>query len=113
MKKLFIGCLLSLSVVCIAQERYVNIDGQKFRIKTGDTGGVTVLFENGMSDSLEVWHSIPDSVAAFAKYFLYDRADIGKSDTSRRARTIPNMVNELRGILNSKGIIMLFRNTRS
>ena len=104
MKKYFIGCLLSLSVVCIAQERYANIDGQKFRIKTGGIGEVTVLFENGMSDSLEVWQSIPDSVAAFAKYFQYDRADIGKSDTSRQARTIPNIVNELKGILKAENI---------
>ena len=81
------------------QERYVVIDQQKFRIKEFGMGDITVIFESGMSDSLEVWGEIPDSVAKYARVFLYDRADIGKSDTSRVERTIPNMVNELRAIL--------------
>jgi pimeloyl-ACP methyl ester carboxylesterase len=87
-----------------SQERYVEIEGQKFRIKDFGKGNVTVIFENGMSDSIEVWGSIPDSVAAFAKVFLYDRADIGKSDTSRQERTIPNMISELRNILHQEEI---------
>ena len=52
-----------------------------------------------MSDSLEVWGTIPDSVAKFARVFLYDRADIGKSDLSHNERTIPNIVSELKNIL--------------
>jgi predicted esterase YcpF (UPF0227 family) len=61
-----------------------------------------------MSDSLEAWGSIPDSVARFAHVFLYDRADIGKSDSSRQKRTIPNMVIELRSILNQQNIRPLY-----
>lgn len=57
-----------------------------------------------MSESLEVWGSIPDSVAKFASVFLYDRADIGKSDTSRVKRTIPNMVAELKLVLGKEAI---------
>lgn len=91
--------LLSLSVAAYCQERFVNVEGQKFRIKELGQGRVTVLFESGMSDSIEVWGAIPDSVSKFARVFLYDRADIGKSDTSRQERTIPNMVSELRQIL--------------
>jgi pimeloyl-ACP methyl ester carboxylesterase len=86
------------------QERYVNIDGQKFRIKEYGSGDITVIFESGMSDSLEAWGVIPDTVASFAHVFLYDRADIGKSDTSRQKRTIPNMVLELRSILDQENI---------
>ena len=74
------------------QERYANIDGQKFLIKESGVGNVTVIFESGMPDSLEAWGSIPDTVASYAHVFLYDRADIGKSDSSRLKRIIPNMV---------------------
>ena len=49
-----------------SQERYVEIEGQKFRIKDFGKGNVTVIFENGMSDSIEVWGSIPDSIAKIA-----------------------------------------------
>ena len=95
-----LSCFLSLC----GQERYADINGQKFRIKEYGRGNLTVIFESGMSDSLETWGSIPDSVALFAKVFLYDRADIGKSDPSRQERTIPNIVSELRSILEHEKI---------
>lgn len=104
MKK-FLTIVLLLSCSCLfSQERYTNIDGQKFRIKVMGKGDITVIFESGMSDSLEVWDSIPDSISKFTRVFLYDRADIGKSDTSALERTIPNVVNELRKILKQEDI---------
>ncbi|MGA2408502.1 MAG: hypothetical protein ABSF81_17390 [Bacteroidales bacterium] len=80
MKNVFAFILLFLCLNLQGQERYVSIDGQKFRIKEFGVGDVTVIFENGMSDSLEAWGAIPDTVALFAHVFFYDRADIGKSD---------------------------------
>lgn len=104
MKVILILMFLSFGLFLNAQEKYVNIDGQKFRVEESGTGDVTVIFENGMSDSLEAWGSIPDTVSLFARVFLYDRADIGKSDTSQQKRTIPNMVLELKNILNQENI---------
>lgn len=86
------------------QLRYSEINGQKFRFNELGTGRITVIFESGMSDSLEAWGSIPEKVSSFARVFLYDRADIGKSDFSRQERTIPNMVSELKSILDKEKI---------
>jgi pimeloyl-ACP methyl ester carboxylesterase len=97
----FISSII-LIVFCFesyCQERFVNVEGQKFRIKTFGAGEKTVLFESGITDSLEAWGSLPDTIARYSRVFLYDRADIGKSDTSRQVRTIPNIVNELHNIL--------------
>ena len=103
--KIYFALPLLLSCLSLfSQERFVDIEGQKFRIKEFGKGDLTVLFENGMSDSIEVWGSIPDSVATFARVFLYDRADIGKSDTARLPRTIPNQILELRKILAQENI---------
>jgi len=103
--KILLVLILALNCPGLAgQERYVEIEGQKFRIKEFGNGNRTVIFESGMSDSLEVWGAIPDSVATFARVFLYDRADIGKSDTSRQERSVPNMVKELRSILEREHI---------
>lgn len=104
MKTTLLITVWSFCLILNGQERYASIDGQKFRIKESGKGDVTVIFENGMSDSLEAWGSIPDTVSLFARVFLYDRADIGKSDTSRQNRTIPNMVLELKSILNQENI---------
>lgn len=100
---LILGLLLYCSIL-FCQERYISIDQQKFYIKEFGKGDKTVIFENGMSDSLEIWGTIPDMVAKNARVFLYDRLDIGKSGTSRNKRTIPNMVSELRTILNDQDI---------
>lgn len=99
-----IPIILLFSHCVLGQERYVTTDQQKYRIKEYGSGEFTVIFESGMSDSLEIWGSIPDSVSGFARVFLYDRAGIGKSDTSKTARTIPNMVHELRSILKDQDI---------
>jgi pimeloyl-ACP methyl ester carboxylesterase len=104
MKSLLTTLLFSVSLILSGQERYVRIDGQKYRIREFGKGNITVIFESGMSDSLEVWGTIPDSVAMFAHVFLYDRAGIGKSDTSKTERTIPNMLRELRSILENQEI---------
>ncbi len=97
--------LLLLCVGLSGQERFADINEQKFRIMEYGSGSTTVIFENGMSDSLEAWGNIPDTVALFAHVFRYDRADIGKSDSSRQKRTIPNMVSELKNILTHENII--------
>jgi len=104
MRKLIIFFILQYCYCSYGQERYISIEQQKFCIKEWGSGEITVIFESGMSDSLEVWDSIPDSIAKSARVFLYDRADIGKSDTSRLERTIPNMVIELRSILKNQNI---------
>lgn len=95
---------LIFSQCLFSQERYANIEGQKFRIQEYGVGDVTVIFESGMSDSLEAWGSIPNKISSFSRVFIYDRADIGKSDLSRQERTIPNMVSELKSILDHEKI---------
>jgi pimeloyl-ACP methyl ester carboxylesterase len=102
MKKAILLILLVSGSLLYAQEKFVRLNNQNFRIRVLGKGDITVIFESGMSDSLEVWGSIPDSVAKFARVFTYDRADIGKSDTSKTVRTIPNVVFELRSILENQ-----------
>ena len=104
MRQITILLILLFGFFTYSQEKYVSVGQQKYRIKEFGFGEMTVIFENGMSDSLEIWGSIPDSVSKNARVFLYDRADIGKSDTSRLERTIPNMVDELRSILKNQNI---------
>jgi pimeloyl-ACP methyl ester carboxylesterase len=104
MRTIITFTFLCLCLTLYSQERYVNINGEKFRIKEFGSGRLTVIFESGMSDSLEAWGSLPDTIARYEHVFLYDRADIGKSDSSHQKRTIPNMVGELKSILDHEKI---------
>ena len=62
-------------------------------------GSPTVIFENGMGNDFTTWGSIPDSIAFWTRVIRYDRAGIGQSYPSKSARTVPNMVKELRHLL--------------
>ncbi len=100
--KIFTSIIIALSLIGCStkkQERFVDINDSKFHIKEYGNGGSTIIFENGMASSMDTWKSIPDSTAKMSNVFTYDRAGIGKSDTTSTKRTIPNMVNELRQIL--------------
>lgn len=99
MRNAIIIALLTFSFNLFCQETYVTVNNVKHRIKMMGAGEVTVIFESGMSDSIEAWAAISDSVAKFASVFMYDRADIGYSEPSYQKRTIPNMVSELKNIL--------------
>lgn len=85
-------------------ERLVKINDSNFNIKAFGEDGFTVIFENGMGSSMDVWGSIPDSISSLTNVFLYDRAGLGKSDTAAAERTIPNMVEELRLLLKKEEI---------
>jgi len=87
-----------------AQEKYVTVDNQKYRVKEMGQGDIAVIFECGMADSIETWQSIPDSIAKIARVFLYDRPGIGKSDSATTPRTLPNHVKELHDLLNYENI---------
>jgi hypothetical protein len=76
MKKAFILGLMLYCSCLYCQEIYVTIDKQKYYVKEFGKGDITIIFENGMSDSLEIWGAIPDSVAKYARVFLYDRIAI-------------------------------------
>jgi len=85
-------------------ERLVKVNDANFNIKAFGEDGFTVIFENGMGSSMDVWGSIPDSISSLTNVFLYDRAGLGKSDTTAAERTIPNMVDELQLILEKEKI---------
>ncbi|MTI29977.1 alpha/beta fold hydrolase, partial [Xanthovirga aplysinae] len=105
--KIIISVIIALSLTGCStkgQERFVDINDSKFHIKEYGKGSPTVIFENGMASSMDTWKSIPDSISSMSNVLTYDRAGVGKSDTTFTARTIPNMVKELRHILKKEKI---------
>ena len=53
--------VILLNLFLLQQDRFVQIEGHRFRIREFGQGDVTVVFESGMSDELEKWQDIPDS----------------------------------------------------
>lgn len=60
---------------------------------------VTVIMDAGYGDFSKTWDSVLGDIAQFANVLIYDRAGLGKSETSSNPRTSQVMVRELRELL--------------
>ena len=88
----------SLEEVKYKNERS-KINGYELFSKYYINGSPTVLFEAGMGDSNEVWALVQNKISLFTTTFSYDRAGIGRSDTSAIPRTCLDVVEDLSELL--------------
>jgi pimeloyl-ACP methyl ester carboxylesterase len=67
-------------------------------------GTPTVVLDSGLGDSFVSWQKVQPQIAKFTRVCSYDRAGIGYSDSSPRARTSRDIAEELHSLLPAAGI---------
>jgi len=67
-------------------------------------GTPTVVLDSGLGDSFVSWQKVQPEIAKFTQVCSYDRAGIGYSDPSPRARTSHVIAEELNSLLHAAGI---------
>ncbi len=67
-------------------------------------GTPTVILDSGLGDSYFSWHRVQPQIANLTRVCSYDRAGLGYSDSSPRARTSEVFAEELDLLLQSAGI---------
>jgi len=77
----------------------VDIGGQRLHLVRSGTGSPAVVFEAGVAASSLSWTFVQPAVATFATTCAYDRAGLGWSDAARSARSVDQLIAELRGVL--------------
>jgi pimeloyl-ACP methyl ester carboxylesterase len=77
----------------------IEAAGQRLHVVCAGRGEPVVLFEAGIAASSLSWSRVMPGVAAFTRACAYDRAGLGWSDPARTARTVDQMVAELRVVL--------------
>jgi pimeloyl-ACP methyl ester carboxylesterase len=93
--------LLSLAFVGSASSAAAVVH----RVQIEGDGTPTVIFENGLGDTLEVWKDVQRSIATdCARTVAYNRAGYPGSDPARSARDAETIVAELRSELRSRGL---------
>lgn len=87
-------------------ERWVKVkDVNIFVRMTGqEVGRHTVVFEAGYGNDSKAWDGVWENVSDHAQVILYDRAGLGRSDSTRSVRTSLHMVEELREVLHELSI---------
>ncbi|SCC21865.1 alpha/beta fold hydrolase [Bacillus mycoides] len=85
----------------LEREEFVDIGGFQLYTKIfgSDKGTPTVVMDAGYGDYSKAWNEIVSQIAEFTKVLVYDRAGLGKSDSSPNNRISSEMVKELRTLL--------------
>ena len=80
------------------KEMFVQISECKLYAKLlGENNGKpTVIMDAGYGDYSKAWDSIIGDISTFSNVLIYDRAGLGKSETSSNRRTSCQMVKELK-----------------
>src|SRR4051794_21607927 len=85
----------------MTKEMFVQINGCKLYAKlVGENNGKpTVVMDAGYGDFSKAWDSVIGDISMLSNVLIYDRAGLGKSETSSNPRTSREMVKELKELL--------------
>ncbi|MHB8895571.1 MAG: alpha/beta fold hydrolase [Candidatus Geothermincolia bacterium] len=87
-----------------APGRFVDIGGYSLNMTSLGKSGPTVVMEAGAGSFSLVWAQVAPQLATGARVITYDRAGLGWSDPSPKARTADNIVAEFRAMLQKAGV---------
>jgi pimeloyl-ACP methyl ester carboxylesterase len=82
----------------------VDVGGYRMHIHCTGQGAPTVILDSGLGDSYLSWRKVQPEIAKFTRVCSYDRAGLGYSDTSPRARTSQVIAEELGLLLQSANV---------
>jgi pimeloyl-ACP methyl ester carboxylesterase len=96
-----LGCVLAAAVAAGASAGA----NSHLRMRVEGSGPVTVIFESGLGDTLDVWDTVQPQVAAgCARTVSYNRAGYSGSSIAQTTRDAVNIVAELRAALAQRNI---------
>ncbi|MBN8207924.1 alpha/beta hydrolase [Bacillus sp. NTK071] len=86
----------------MSKETFIQVSDFKLFTKLigKKNGKPTIVMEAGYGDYSKGWNSIVSEVASLTEVLVYDRAGLGKSESSSNPRTSLEMVKELKELLN-------------
>jgi pimeloyl-ACP methyl ester carboxylesterase len=79
--------------------RLIDIGGSRLHVYTTGNGSPPVVFEAGIAATSLSWQLVQPEIAKFTETVSYDRAGLGWSGASLQSRTIWNVSDELRILL--------------
>ncbi len=96
----------SFSAHAHAETRIANIDGRNLELELikAVTPTATVVFENGLRQTLDGWGAVIGAIKGNATVFAYNRPGYGKSDESQAPRDGRTIVEDLRKALRSQDL---------
>lgn len=90
----------------MTKEMFVQISDCKLYAKlAGENKGTpTIVMDAGYGDTSKAWDSVINDISMLSDVLIYDRAGLGKSESSSNSRTSREMVRDLHELLNQANI---------
>jgi membrane dipeptidase len=85
-------------------QRLVDVGGRKMNLYCVGSGTPAVILESGLADPTVTWAAVQPALARKTRVCSYDRAGIGFSESSGRASTSANAVEDLHALLRAASI---------
>lgn len=77
----------------------VNVDGYSLYYECSGQGNPTVILENGGGGVMSDWAAVFDGLKNTTRVCMYDRANLGRSDSVSGPRTLHDMTRDLQALL--------------
>lgn len=109
MKKVTGLLILILSTIALAcdkveSDHYVAIQNKKQHVLTLGNGRPVVVFLAGGGSNLTDFDSVQKAISKITKTFSYDKPGLGKSELINSPRTLDNLADELKELLDKEQI---------
>lgn len=90
----------------IATGRLPEVGGYRLHIECEGSGdGPTIIYEEGLNQTIESWGKVPDETAKFARSCTYERLGLGMSSKlAGSSRTTEDVAEDLARLLKAAGI---------
>lgn len=82
----------------------VSVGDHQLYMACSGAGSPTIVMDAGLGDTSATWSALLPDVQAISRVCVYDRAGLGRSEPGPRPRTSPQIVAELRELLQNSGV---------
>ena len=84
---------------------FVQIKGKQQHVLTWGKGEPVVVFLNGGGSGLKDFEPVQKEISKITKTISYDKFGLGKSELIETPRTLENVANELKELLDKEGVV--------
>lgn len=88
----------------IEEEKSVEVNGKKQFYLSKGKGSPKIVFITGLGPTMDDFQEIQNKLSKYTEVICYDRAGIGKSESFHNERSLENISNELKALIDKIGL---------
>jgi pimeloyl-ACP methyl ester carboxylesterase len=103
-RSIFVAVCLGAGAAGAQTHTRVTVGDHALDVVKAGHGRPALVFETGLSDSLDTWLPMLRTVAQFSTVIAYSRAGFGRSESGSSDHSVPSAVTDLHAMLRNVGV---------